>query len=188
MTESQRKFFYFPKWLAVARKLDWSMMDGRLIADLDAQWEFAAMFSTISRDLVRQIIGRARELAGREARATTADDLRHALNHVASKGRHESATRLSNADLNEFDRICRLLCNPFEDLNSAIPYLNPEDDDRKRAIAYLRKLSHEAQLRAISENAFKTRDWGALNLALLNRLILIVQKSGRTKQPANQPF
>ena len=190
MTPKQRTGFYIPKWLAVAKAYDWVMVGGRLLADLEAQWEAAAKFSIIARNLVRDVNTKARGLASAERRAATADDLRHAINLVASKGRHESATKLSNAELNEFARICAVLLNPFEDLATVIPYLHPEEDDRQRAIGYLRKLSYEAQLRAIAGNMFGTKEWDGLALAQLNRLVLVVKGSGRGKfsQRATQPF
>jgi hypothetical protein len=188
MTDAQRTRFYLPKWLAVAKALDWRMVGGRLLADLAEQFAGAAMFSPIARDLVREIITRARTLAASEQRAATADDLRHACNQVASRGRQASATKLTNSELNEFARCMAVLLQPFEDLTTAIPYLNPAEDDRRRAVDYLRKLSYEVRLRAISENAFRTRDWESLNQDRLNWLIQEVKQTGRVKRPANQPF
>jgi hypothetical protein len=182
MTESQRTRFYFPKWAEVAQHMGWRMQQGRLAEDLAAQWECAATFSPLARDLVRAIIDGAIRLTRPEQRAVTVDDLRHALNLVASNGRTASSAKLTNPELNEFARICALLRSPFEDLNTTLPYLNPAEDDRQRSIAYLRRLSYDGQLRAISENMFKTREWETLNNSLLGRLILVVKKSGRTKK------
>jgi len=181
MTPKQRTNFYIPKWLAVSKPFDWVMVGGRLLGDLDAQWSAAATFSRLACELVREIITRARSLAAGEQRAVTADDLRHALNQVASRGRTHSATKLSNAELNEFDRICNVLRNPIEDLNTTIPFVNKEADDRQRAVAYLNKLSYEAQLRAISDNAFHTKEWELLPLERLNWMIQAV-KATKTNQ------
>ena len=185
MTEAQRTRFYFPAWLPAAKALDWVMVDGRLLADLGTQWHEAAKFSTIACELVREIIGAAQRLAAAEQRAVTATDLRHAANQVASRGRTTSGAKLSNKELNEFARMCAVIRNPFENLNSAIPFIHPAEDDRQRSIAYLRRLSYEGQLRAISENMFKTREWESLPAASLDKLILVVKKSGRTRY---QPF
>ena len=176
MTPNQRKFFYIPKWLAVAKPFDWVMVGGRLLADLDEQYEGAARFNRVACELVREIITRSRALAAREQRAVTADDLRHALNQVASRGRTDSATKLTNLEFNEFDRIHVLLREPFkEDLNDVKVYVNKVEDDRQRAIRHLNKLSYEAQLRAISDNAFHTKEWESLPLERLNWMIQTVK-------------
>lgn len=185
MTPLQRTRFYFPAWLPAAKALDWVMVDGRLLADLDTQWHDAAKFSTIACELIREIIGAAQRLAALEQRAVTATDLRHATNQVASRGRTASGVKLNNRELNEFARMCAVIRNPFENLNSAIPFIHPAEDDRQRSMAYLRRLSYEGQLRAISENMFKTKEWESLNASCLDRLILVVKNSRRTKY---QPF
>ena len=192
MTDKQRKYFYLPPWLAVAKAFDWVMVGGRLLADLDAQFETAATFSTIARDLTREIITRARSLAAGEQRAVTADDLRHACNQTASRGRQASATKLTNAELNEFARMMAVLQQPFENLNSALPYLNKAEDDRQRAVRYLNKLSYEAQLIAICERAFEgRRDWENLDKSRLDWMIQTVKETKsnqRFPRREAQPF
>jgi len=66
-------------------------------------------------------------------------------------------------------------------LNTTIPFVNKEADDRQRAVAYLNKLSYEAQLRAISDNAFHTKEWELLPLERLNWMIQAV-KATKTNQ------
>ena len=188
MTDKQRKYFYLPPWLAVAKRYDWVMVGGRLLADLDEQYTGAGMFSRIAGPLLREIITRARSLAAGEQRAVTADDLRHACNQTASRGRHASATKLTNTELNEFARMMAVLQNPFEDLNSAVPYLNKAEDDRQRAVQYLNKLSYEAQLRKISENAFGTREWEGLEKSRLDWMIQTVKQSSGHRKFASEPF
>ena len=189
MTPKQRTNFYIPKWLAVAKAFDWVMVGGRLLGDMEAQHAVAPTLSPVACELVREIIGRAQRLAVGEQRAVTADDLRHAINQVASRGRTHSATKLTNAELNEFDRICNVLRNPIEDLNTTIPFVNKEEDDRRRAIQYLNKLSYEAQLRAISERAFDTREWETLEKPKLDWMIQTVKASSSHRRfAAAQPF
>jgi hypothetical protein len=184
MTPAQRTHFYFPKWLPTAARLDWVMVGGRLLADVAAQFEAAGKFSPLARDLVRDIIVRAQALAAGEHRAVTADDLRHACNLVASQGRTASATKLSNAELNAFDRLCAVLRRPFgDDLTPVIPFVNPAEDNRQRSLQHLRKLANEGRLRAIAKNTWGISDWEGLDQARLDALIAEIKKNAWPKYP-----
>lgn len=192
MTDGQRKFFYFPIWRETAAGLDWRMEGGRLVADLTWQLEATVKWPDHARVLAVKIFAIAESLALGESRATNADDLRHACNHEASGGRTDSVTKFSQRDLNQFDRLCAVLRNPW-DLTATIAWLNPEADDCKRTLEYLRKIANEARLIAICENAWHHRDVDCLNQGQLDWLVSQVKGNGITKYPkrrqtAGHPF
>lgn len=189
MTEAQRKHFYFPIWRDTAAKLDWKMESGRLLADLDVQKRSANNFPDHAATEFSNIINAAQLLAGKEQRAVTADDLRHACNRIASGGHHESSTKFSRRDLNQFDRLCAVLRDPW-DMNAMIAWENPDEDDRKRTVEYLRTLANEGRLRAIALNAWGTADWETLDQARLDALQAEIKKGAWSKYPrkTGQPF
>jgi len=194
MTEAQRKHFYFPAWLKTAAALDWRMVGGRLLANLEEQLIGAQRWPDHARDLVTGIITNAQQTAARERRAVNADDLRHSCNWAASSltaeghlrptGGKSSATRLTNSELNQFVRICGVLRDPWN-LTATIAAVDPAEDNRQRTIAYLRKLTHEARLIAIARNAWGTADWESLEQARLDALVAEIKKNA-WKRPVRQ--
>lgn len=191
MTEAQRKFFYFPIWRETAARLDWRMAGGRLVADLDEQLAGVARWPDHARTAMLDVLGRAHALAIGEHRATNAEDLRHGCNQTASGGKHESSTKFSQRDLNQFDRLCAVLREPWN-ISAEIAWSNPVEDDRKRSLIHLRKLTNEARLIAICENAWHHRDVDSLNQGQLDWLASQVKGNGFPKYPraakAGQPF
>src|SRR5579863_7168154 len=114
MTESQRTGFYIPIWLEIANHLGWRMGvrgstdQGRLVADLDRQ-AAESDGADLAGGARLAIIEKAQDLAGREARGVTADDLRRGCNWLASNGRHLSSKKFSRSDFNHFDRLKNIL-------------------------------------------------------------------------------
>jgi hypothetical protein len=177
MSPEQRKYFYFPKlWAPLARAMDWRMEGGRLVANLDEQLAIAVNFPPEAQQLLQELIAAAQGIAAGEHRATTSEDLRHACNLVASAGKTGSSDRLSQRNLNHFERMRNLLLNPWDDMNAMIAWLNPAEDDRQRSVVYLRTQADEARLRAISVNAWQTRDWETLDQAQLDALMAEVKR------------
>ena len=191
MNDAQRKHFYFPIWNETAARLDWKMAGGRLVADLQAQLHGAESFPEHAAPLVQQIISSAQNVATAERRAVTAEDLRYACNRIASGGKHESSSKFTQRHLNQFDRLCAVLRDPW-DLTATIAWTDPAEDDRKRTLVFLRKLANEGRLRAIALNAFGTHDVDTLNQAQLDSLTAEIKKGAWSKFPrrekAGQPF
>lgn len=190
MTADQRKYFYFPLWSALAKACDWKMEGGRLMTDLDLQLRAAVHFPDHARQLVTDIITKAKAEAQQDQRAATADDLRHACNLVASGGKTASSTKFTQRHLNHFDRLCAVLTDP-ENVSATIAWLNPNEDDRQRTIRYLAKLANEGRLRAIALNAWGVSDWETLDQARLDALQAELKKNAWSKYPrktAGQPF
>lgn len=182
MTPDQLKRFYLPIWLETARRMDWRMQGGRLIADLDEQLLGSAAWPDHARALVVKIIVEAGSMALQQSRAVNADDLRKACNMMASGGRTASSKKFAQRDLNHFDRLCAVLKDPF-DLTGTIAWLNPAEDNRKRTLVYLRKLANEGRLRAIALNAWGTHDIETLTQAQLDSLTAEIKKNAWSKYP-----
>ena len=176
MTDAQRKYFYFPLWLGLARALDWRMEGGRLTADLDEQLKAAERWPEHAAKLATVIILRARLTADGEKRAVTAEDLRHACNVQASGGSTDSATSMTQRHLNHFGRLCAVLRDPW-DLTATMAWLNPAEDDRLKTVEWIRKLAPEARLMAISRNAWQTEDWASQDQARLDSLAAELRKA-----------
>lgn len=193
MTPDQRKHFYFPIWSQTSARLDWKMAGGRLLADLEAQTIAAERFPDHAANIVATVIFKARNLAATQMRAVVAEDLRHGCNFLASNGRYASSSKFTQRDLNQFDRMCAVLRDPW-DFNATHAWLNPQEDDRQRTLKYLRKLSYDEQLAAISRNAFDTTDVDGLSQNQLDWMVQTVKSSSHrkyphsTQAPAEQPF
>lgn len=189
MTDAQRTDFYIPKWLEIQARTDWRMAGGRLATDLDLQLRAIGVWPDHARDLVRAIIAAARLMAEGERRAVTADDLRKGCNRIASGGRTDSSRKFSRTDFNHFDRLRAVIADPWN-LTATIAWLNPAEDDRKRTLAYLRKIANEGRLRAISLNAWGTHDVDTLTQAQLDSLTAEIRKGAWPKYPKakRQPF
>ena len=185
MTEAQRTDFYIPKWLAIQAVTEWRMAGGRLVANLDAQLHATQAFPDCARDAFRKIICYARDTAGGRQRAVTAEDLRKGCNWLAANGRTDSSRKFSRADFNHFDRLHSLLRLPW-DLNATIAWLNPAQDDLKRALKYLRTLANEGRLIAISKNAWGIGDVDALAQAQLDALLNEVKRKAWPKYPRRE--
>lgn len=183
MSPEQRKHFYFPIWRDTAEKLDWKMSDGRLVADLAAQAAALVNFPDHAREVFEQVFTFARSAAHVECRAVNADDLRHACNFIASAwGGHrtDSSKKFSQKQINQFDRLCAVLRDPW-DLTATIAWLNPAEDDRQRALIYLRKIANEGRLRAIALNTWGTHDVDTLKQAQLDSLTAEIRKGAWPK-------
>ncbi len=182
MTPQQRKYFYFPIWAQTSARLDWRMNSARLVADLDEQFSAALKWPDPAGETARFVITTARMTAVNESRAVTAEDLRHACNWLASSRRTDSSTKFTQRDLNQFDRLCAVLRGPW-DLTATMAWLNPAEDDRKRTRDFLKKLTNEGRLVAISRNAYHTGDWESLNQGQLDWLVSQVKGNGFGKYP-----
>lgn len=182
MTDSQRTNFYIPAWLEIQSKADWRMVGGRLAVDLNAQLRAAENFPAHARDAVQAIISSAQNVAQAERRAVVADDLRKGCNRLASGGRTDSSRKFGRTDFNHFDRLRAVIAGPW-DLTATIAWMNPEEDDRKRTLVYLRKIANEGRLRAIALNTWATHDIDTLTQAQLDSLTAEIRKGAWPKYP-----
>lgn len=159
MTENQSKYFYFPKWNACAGANQWIMVRSRLLADLTQQRSAFKLWPEPAGGVACCVLNMAEQLAEREHRAVKAEDLRHACNFHA--GGTKSSKDLKNKAVTRVVTLFRLLSDPW-DLEAVMDWLNPDNQDRRAFIAWLKRTEHEAAIIAISINAFQTRDWEAL--------------------------
>ena len=167
MNTEQRRCFYFPAWHSCAAALGWVESKGRLVADLDAQRSLP--WPSPAREELVGVVDLARSLAAAEHRAVRAKDLRHACNHVASRGKTVHSEAMDNRATSMAVRLFRLLEAPV-DLNAVMDWLNPEEADRRGYVRWVKKLAPEATLVAISTNAWGTSDWESKPMAELRWL------------------
>jgi hypothetical protein len=177
MTDSQRKFFYFPAWSACAKANAWREERGRLVADLDGQR--ADRIAAPAFEERVKVIELAEQFAQREHRAVKADDLRHACNYVASAGKTTHVEDLDNRATTMAVRLFRLLADP-DNLEAVMVWLNPAEADRRDYADYMARTTNEAVLIAISKNAWETSNWRDQSL---DQLRWLNQQAHRNKRP-----
>lgn len=175
MSPEQRKRFYFKEcWTPLSTALDWRMESGRLVGDLNEQLTLSRRWPDHAAKLFNDIVTKALELAAQEHIAVDAETLRHACNFVASahggasgSQRTTSSKELRQNQVNHFARLCALLRDPW-DFNAAHAWLNPDEDDLKRYIAFVEGASFEAAFIAVAGNKYPHRHWKDLTLPELN--------------------
>lgn len=171
MTITQRIKFYLPAW---KRALDANWRKGpggiEIIPGLGPnEW----------RD---KVAGAAAQVAAKENRPPTAEDLRHAGVYVAT-GKWSSRS-LANRDTNKLVALCKLLENP-EDLSALVLFQNPQNSDRAALIARIEKVP-AAYVAHICRSKFKREHWRTLNDAQL-RLMSITLNHRSPELPAPKP-
>lgn len=142
MTDKQT-ILYWRRWGAVCHDNDWRMVQGRLLADAEAnrarsEWHGAVW--TAAENHARQ-----------QHRAITADDLRHGC-HIAALGQDKSSKALSNADFNRLLTLFALLINEV-DLSAVTDWMHPDRSEQRSYVAYLKKQAPEAVIIDIARNA-----------------------------------
>jgi hypothetical protein len=169
MTDSQKKFFYFPAWNACVQANGWRMAKGRLVVKAEARMQNAEL---------NHVFTFAEQRAMMARRGLTKDDLRHGC-HLLALGRDKSSNDLTNADLDHVVTLFRLLTNPL-DLNARLAwdaYARGEDPGAVKRVEYFIRRCPEAYVRAIAADKFGTRNWenltvkqkGLLSMTLANR-------------------
>jgi arylamine N-acetyltransferase len=103
----------------------------------------------------------AEQLALREHRAVTADDLRHAC-YLAAFGRVASmraADPMTNGEFNRLLALWAVLIDP-DNLAAQVDWMHPEEAARRGLVAsILRSAPGEAYVIAISKRKFGTAAW-----------------------------
>lgn len=176
MTPAQQRRFYFPAWQDAARRRGWVMMEGRLIADLDARLWLPPEHPLT--DLLPQIHAHARTLASADQRAVKPDDLRHAC-HLVALGHNQSSKRLTNTETDRVVALFRLIADP-DSLTHLTAWAEPEQAQRRRYVRACRLLATDAYILAIARDKFGPGDfdppwWENLRLPHLANLLLTLR-------------
>ena len=187
MTPSQRKSLYFPAWQRCAKANSWQMVEGRLLAVPAEQLEAFAGWPDPAGPVGTEVVTTAQNLATHEHRAITAEDLRHACNHVATTGRTVSSGKLTNKEINRAVDLFNLLTDPWN-LTCVAAWLNPADAERASYLSFLPKQTLDAVLRRIATNAFDTSEYEKLDIAKLRWIAGQVKHRGQPQAPKPQPY
>jgi hypothetical protein len=161
MTDKQNSL-YWRMWSRVVDANDWQMSKGRLASPLAPHGSAHA----------HRVLILAGEIAQRQHRSVTADDLRHAC-HAAAVGREKSHKDLTNAEFSRVLTAFKLLIEP-DDLDAQMNWDNPDRDARRSLVASINKIAPHAAIDAICKNAFQNYNspfWEDLGLDQLKWLI-----------------
>jgi len=187
MTPAQRKSLYFPAWQRCAKANSWQMVEGRLLAVPAEQLDAFAGWPEPAGPVGSEVITTAQNLAAHEHRAITAEDLRHACNHVATTGRTVSSGKLTNKEINRAVDLFNLLTDPWN-LTCVAAWLNPADAERASYLSFLQKQTQDAVLRRIATNAFDTSEYEKLDIAKLRWIAGQVKHRGQPQAPKPAEF
>lgn len=170
MSPKQRTRLYFPAWRA-AFAANWRA-DRGLVLMLD---------QPANPDLARQIDTLARQIAERQARKVTGDDLRR-VTHLVVLGRQVSSQDLDNRSLDQVLTTFRLLADP-DNLQAVIDRDNPQAVDRKRLEYAVRNCGWpEAYVLHVCREKMGTTNWLSLPLDRLHQLVITLKARRRARQ------
>lgn len=183
---------HWKRWAACVHANDWRDVKGRL----DAQ-ATRTRGETIYH---RRVWQEAERQAQQKHRAVLAEDLRRGCYLTATTlvpGWPKSALPVrSMKDLGNrtFSRVLVLwsLLIDDTDLEAIIKWENPDQSERESLIKSIERRAPDAVLRAISANAFGTRQWENLTqlsqLQSLSRIVAEKQKDWQRERKTPQPF
>lgn len=182
MTDAQLTKFYLPNWTRCANALGWRMQSGCLTAARQPVHGHPT-----SDALYQQVWSMAEQFAMQSQRAVRPDDLRHAVNYVATN--RVSAKEMNSAQANRAVALMKLLADP-DNLAAVTEWSNP-DLAEKRGL--LERLSfHRAYAVNIARDQFGTADLDALDVGQLRKLVWTVTNRHRAKarktREETQPF
>jgi hypothetical protein len=193
---------HWRRWAAVIATNHWRMAKGRMSPDAQLTRDASKYHYSVWR--------LAEELALQAHRTVTADDLRHGCYLLAAtdlKNRFRKSTKVSTSskDLDNAT-FSHLLCLWGEDesrghklrmygvlieplcVESTMSWDDPGREERRYLVAWLDENAPAATVRAISMNAFGTREYETLaqtQLQWLQRTIRDQQKSWNRPRPAS---
>ena len=175
MTSKQLLNFYLPAWNRAWEHL-W-VKDGKNIASKPGRRES---------DHLDQVETCAAQMARKESRPMRREDLRHAVNLVAT-GR-KSSKQMTNTQINQAVALLDLLIDP-ESLAAAQKLTNPEVAQRA---AYLDQIGRTpyAYALAICRSKYKTNDWNNLSFIELREFAMTLrhrQPGGASLAPRSLP-
>ncbi|HWD19107.1 MAG TPA: hypothetical protein VHB20_07495 [Verrucomicrobiae bacterium] len=172
MTPAQ-KTKYFRYWSDACRVHAWRMQKGCMVS--------AGPLAADS-EHVHCVMSVATKLASQKHRAVTSDDIRHAVNFIATKGRELSSQRLTNKEISRVFLLLRLLIDA-DDLEAVNEWIHPELDVRRGLIARIGKVPG-AYVAEIARDRFGSMSWENLPTdSLLKLLKLLGRRDAWNRQP-----
>lgn len=175
MTGPQTQY-YFSLWNAACRANGWHMESCRLVLDKTKDSEFTRAVFTL-----------ADQLAKKQHRAKTIDDIRHA-SHWFALGQAISSKQIGTREFGRVKVLFRLIADS-DDLAARMAWLNPEDEDRKVLLWTIRSMAPEAYTRAISADKFQTKEWEGLPVSFLRQLVITLKgRRGKWNKHIQKPL
>lgn len=198
MTSKQQRYFYFPAWNQAALAHGWTLVKGRLTGRRQESWAHAE-----PAELYQRVWEAAYNLARAAHRAVTPEDLRHAC-HVVALGKDKSSTDMDNQETDRVVTLFRILADP-DDLDAILAWTNPENSERKRYVASIRRRADFKYIDKLCRDKFSgiyiTPFYEDLPMPQLKQLYLTIrarfpqdpspapeQKHPKPINLANQPF
>ncbi len=182
MTDAQLTRFYLPNWGRCAAALDWRMQAGRLLAARQPVHGHPTADA-----LYQQVWSMADQFAMQSQRAVRPDDLRHAVNYVATS--RVSAKEMNSAQANRAVALMKLLADP-DNLTAVTEWSNPELAEKRGLMERLG--FNRAYAATIARDQFGTVDLDDLDCGQLRKLVWTVSNRhramARAQRPANIPF
>lgn len=176
MTERQEKW-YWREWKKVCDAQGWHVSKTRLAPLREPQ-----------NDEERKVMAFAQELARRNSRAVTLDDLRHAC-HCTALGSDKSHKDLKNPEWDRLYNLFRLLQDEL-DIDARINLENPTNAERGRLIWSLENHFNRAYVAKVCQNKFGTSDHYSLEIGPLRDLHRTVRSrpNARVRNKENEPW
>lgn len=173
MTTAQQRRLYFPAWQAAAKNHGWHKSGGSMRVEFFGTPELNALY--------QRVCTIASERARASACAASPDDYRHAC-HIVAFGEDVSSSALTNKQLDRILALFRLLADP-DDLRATLAWNNPQDEQRKRLLWWLKNNCREAYIVSISRERFGTDDWESLDFPDLRQLHMTLKNRSAAQKP-----
>lgn len=187
MLTSAQKAHHWRTWSRVCQVNDWKMAGGRLSAGA------APADCSVWHRYVWHV---ATDLATREHRAVTPEDLRHSCYVVSTSavpGRRSakqanSMTQLENWSFSRLLHLWALLVEP-DDVAAAKHWSDPSLDTRSSYVASIKSSAPDAYVRSISADRFGTRMWENCDVGQLRELAMTIRSRKKAwNASVEQPF
>lgn len=171
MTDKQLTKFYLPAWSRLAKALNWRMEDGRMLAE-----RLPRHGHPTADQEYQKVWDAADSFAWQSQRAVRPDDLRHAVNCVAT-GR-VSAKEMDNKQTNRVVSLMKLLTDP-DNLKAVSEWLDPDIAEKRGLLERINL--HRAYAINIARDQFRTPDLDSLKVEQLRTLVWTVTNRHRAK-------
>jgi len=170
MTTAQQRRLYFPAWTAAARNHGWHKPEGR-----------APRVPFFGNPELNDLYQRICTIATERAATPQSDDYRHAC-HIVAFGADKSSSSLTNKELDRILALFKLLADP-DDLNATLAWNNPQEEQRKRLLWWLRNKCVESYIVQVCREKFATDNWEALDFPELSKLHMTLKNRARALKP-----
>jgi len=174
MTTKQLLALYFPAWNAAAKNHGWNTKAGRAP---QTRVEFFGNHQV--NGFYQRIWTIALERSG-PAREVSAEHLRHAC-HLVALGHDKSSHHLTNQELDRVLALFQLLADP-DDFRATMAWSNPQEEQRKRMLWWLRNKCVESYIVEISRQKFGTDDWESLPFESLRQLHMTLHNRAKAQR------